>query len=254
MEINWTTFTAQIVNLLVLVWLLKRFLYTPILQAMDDREQKISERRNAAETARAAAEQEAAALRRQQEELEHAREELLAKAGHEVEAWKKDRLQESRAEVDHARAEWYRAVERDRTAFLRELRLRAGQQVHQLARRVIRKLCRASLERQVIDAFAEELQQLDGNKRREIADAIRNTHHKVLVETAFELSSEDQQQITGLVREHLTDDIECEFKTAPELICGIELKAGGFKVAWSAGETLDELEDEFATALDTAAL
>ena len=75
-------------------------------------------------------------------------------------------------------------VERDRTAFLRELRLRAGQQVHQLARRVIGKLCRASLEQQVIDAFVEQLQQLDENKRREIAAAIRNAHHKVLVETA----------------------------------------------------------------------
>jgi F-type H+-transporting ATPase subunit b len=42
MQINWFTVIAQILNFLVLVWLMKRYLYKPILSATDDREKKIA--------------------------------------------------------------------------------------------------------------------------------------------------------------------------------------------------------------------
>ena len=42
MKINWFTVAAQVLNFLVLVWLLKRFLYKPILKAIDDREKMIA--------------------------------------------------------------------------------------------------------------------------------------------------------------------------------------------------------------------
>ena len=40
MKINWFTVIAQLVNFLILVWLMKRFLYKPILNAIDEREKK----------------------------------------------------------------------------------------------------------------------------------------------------------------------------------------------------------------------
>jgi F-type H+-transporting ATPase subunit b len=252
MEINWTTFTAQIINFLVLTWLLKRFLYGPIVRAMDEREKRLAERQDEATAAKQSAAQEAAEYRRRNEDLDHAREELLAEAGREIEDWKQQHLQQARGEVDHVRKEWYRSIERERGAFLRDLRQRAGQQVHQMTRRVMGKLCRATLEGEVVEAFAERLQQVDENKRSEIAAAIRNSQHRVLVETAFELPDERRRRIEAMIHEHLTDGIDIEFKVVPELICGIELKAAGYKVAWSVGETLEELEDEFATALDAA--
>ncbi len=252
MDINWTTFGFQIVNFLVLAWLLKRFLYGPITRAMDERERKFAERLDEATAAKQTAEQEAADYRRRNEELDHSREQLLAEAGRDVEDWKKQHLQQARGKVDHARDEWFRSIERERGAFLRDLRQRAGQQVHQMTRRVMAKLCRASLEGQVIEAFAEQLQQMDEKQRSDIAAAIRNSQHRVLVETAFELAEEPRRRLESMIHEHLTDGIDIDFKVAPELICGIELKAAGYKVAWSAGETLEQLEDEFSAALDAA--
>ena len=42
MLINPFTVLAQLVNFLILVWLLKRFLYKPILHAIDEREKGIA--------------------------------------------------------------------------------------------------------------------------------------------------------------------------------------------------------------------
>ena len=48
MGIDTFTLVAQIINLVILIWLLKRFLYTPILKAVDARQAKIAERLNTA--------------------------------------------------------------------------------------------------------------------------------------------------------------------------------------------------------------
>ena len=42
MLIDWFTVGAQALNFLILVWLLKRFLYKPILHAIDEREKRIA--------------------------------------------------------------------------------------------------------------------------------------------------------------------------------------------------------------------
>ena len=49
MLFDWFTLIAQLVNFLVLVWLLKRYLYKPILDAIDERENLIASQLHAAE-------------------------------------------------------------------------------------------------------------------------------------------------------------------------------------------------------------
>ena len=52
MGFDLVTFIAQIVNLFVLVWLLKRFLYRPILEVIEKRQQEIRNKLQAAEDMR----------------------------------------------------------------------------------------------------------------------------------------------------------------------------------------------------------
>lgn len=250
MEIDWFTFTAQIINFLVLVWLLKRFLYKPVIRAMDERERKIAERLDDAERARQEAERKAAEHRRKTEELEHAKEQLLADAGQEIEAWKEQHRKEARQEVDEARREWSRALQREKNAFLRDLRRRAGEHVFQTARRVLGKLSDASLEKQIVESFLERLYNIAEEKRAEIAKAIRNSRHRVLVKSGFELPDELRRRVLDESRNALANGGDFEFQVHPEVLCGIELQAAGYKVAWSAGETLDEMEEDFERALN----
>ena len=114
MEINWFTFGAQIVNFLILVALLKRFLYRPIINAMDDRERRIAARLEDAKQAQRKAEHQAEAFRRKTEQLEHQREGLLAQTAKEVESWKNEHVHKARESVEQSRAEWNAAIQRER--------------------------------------------------------------------------------------------------------------------------------------------
>ncbi|MAT15951.1 MAG: F0F1 ATP synthase subunit B, partial [Planctomyces sp.] len=78
MSIDWFTFTAQIINFLVLVWLLSHFLYKPIVNAMNDRQARIAAEHEQALSAKRDADSAAAAFQQKTEELAHAKDELLA--------------------------------------------------------------------------------------------------------------------------------------------------------------------------------
>lgn len=250
MRIDWFTFTAQIINFLVLVWLLKRFLYGPIIRAMDERERRMIEQEQQAKAAKAQAEQAEQEHRRKQQEMEHAREQLLAQAGREIERWKKGHLEQARSEVEQTRTDWLRAVENERATFLRDLQARTGKQVYEICRRVLSTLSNVSMEERVIDAFLDRLNHIDDDKRRAIAASIRNSHPRIRVETALKLSEANRERIRDSISKVITNGAEFEFADSPELICGIELRAAGHKVAWSVSEMLQQLEEEFSKAID----
>ena len=88
MLINWFTVAAQIVNFLILVALLKHFLYGPIVAAMTAREGKIAAQLTEAREKRQQAEQEEASLRQKIREIGEQRQAMLTEAGHQAEAHK----------------------------------------------------------------------------------------------------------------------------------------------------------------------
>lgn len=251
MTIDWFTFTAQLINFLILVWLLKRFLYGPIVRAIEDREAKMAQRVEEVDAAQQAAEREEARYRQKVQELEHTREELVAETTREIEEWKREHLEAARRDVEQTRSEWQRGLEREQEAFVRELRQRAGGQAQEVARTVLQKLADVSLESRIIDSFLDQLRNLGEQQRQELAAAIHNGEAEIVVKSAFEMSEEGRSKIQQVMDE-LFATRSPQFRTDDALICGIELQAGGYKVAWSIGETLEELEEEFATALEGA--
>ena len=250
MSIDWFTFTAQILNFLILVWLLSHFLYKPIVNAMQEREKQIATEQEKALTLQQQAEVEAVNYRQKTEELVHAKEDLLAEAGQEVQHWRDEHLTRARTEIDEKKTEWYRALIRERHSFLREARLRMADHINLMSRRVLTELANADLQQQTIDVFLNQIGQIDEQQKNKMVALIESTQHRVLVESAFELKQTDRENIVKFVHNFLGTDVEIDFQKKPELICGIELHVAGYKIAWNIHEPLEELEEEFVRSLN----
>ena len=80
MPIDWFTVVAQAINFLILVWLLKRFLYKPILHAIDEREKGIAAQLAEAEAKKAEAQKERDDFQHKNEAFDQERAALLKKA------------------------------------------------------------------------------------------------------------------------------------------------------------------------------
>ena len=140
MQIDWFTFFAQIVNFLIVLFLLKRFLYAPILHTMKEREAAIAARFEEADARMRQVQEEGNLLRSQRQELESRRQESLAKAEEEASERRHAMVLEARREVAEMQDRWYTAIEHEKQLFMQELRTRLSEQLFQIARRALADL------------------------------------------------------------------------------------------------------------------
>jgi F-type H+-transporting ATPase subunit b len=244
-EINWFTFFAQIVNFLILVVVLQRFLYGPIVRAMDRREQKISDRIQEAQQKLQEAQAEAERYRQMQQELATQRETMLSQVKAEADRARKTLMQNIREEVDATSSRWQESILRQKDSFLRELRHRASIQVQFAIRRALADLANVELEEQMIEVFIERIENLNA-----CAIGLNHNSHPVVVCSAFEIPQAARQRIIQAAKEKIPSDTNLEFETEPDLICGIELKASGYKLAWSVENYLDTLEESLSAVFE----
>lgn len=250
MQIDPITFFAQIANFLVLVFLLKRFLYGPILNAMDERERRIrqrlesaAEREQQAENARREFETETARLQRiRGEELERVRQ--------EVEVWRQESIRQARDEIQLNREQWQAGLGREQGRFLAELRERAVEQVQLIAREALRQLADARLESQIVDRFTQQLATLLPEQVEELASGLAGSGNRARLRTAFPLNDTQQRRICEAMQAAFGSPLDVEFDTDKTLICGIEALAGDQKFSWNVADYLSSLQRSFSTALE----
>lgn len=253
MGIDWFTFVAQILNFVILLFLLKRFLYRPVLDAIAAREERIRGRLEDARRKEDEAEAEVLALRRERAELQARRSGLLKDAEREAEQRREELAEEVRGHVRKVRDDWQEALRRERESFLEELRRRISRETYALTARVIRDLADAEVEDRAIRVFIERVRTLDDADRAEFMDALAQSSGRVDVRSAFPMTEGRRGEIERAVREWAAPDAELRFEEDPDLSLGIELRAGDRKVGWSVGSYLEELEAEAARYLEAEA-
>jgi F-type H+-transporting ATPase subunit b len=242
--IDWFTVIAQIVNFLILMLLLRRLLYRPILAAMQDREHKISARLDEATRKAEAADQAGAAYRQQAAALEAEQAAILSETRREAETLRAGLLERAKADADEARARWRQALEQERGAFLDAVSERMGAQVRAIVQRALSDLADSDLERQVAAVFARRLRGLGDAERAALGEAaLRDA--QALVVSAFPLPPEARQQIQDAV-DIIVPGRRARFDTASDTLCGVELRVDGYKIAWSLASYLEALGEDMA--------
>lgn len=241
MTFDWFTFSAQILNFLVLLYLLKRFLYSPILTAMDDRRRRIAARLEEAEKQRSLAETEARAFQVKHEEIEANRNQLIARATEEAAQLRKELSDQARREADDQRRQWQHMLAQEKNAFLRDLQGRASRQIFEAVDRALRELADEDLERRIVDVFIGKLKKLTPEERQEILTALRRTRRKLMVLTSFPIKDDQRRTMEKLVTELFGEDIELNCFTDAAMSCGIEIRGGGWKITWRLSHFLEQL-------------
>lgn len=253
MQIDWITVVAQIANFLVLVWLLQRFLYRPIIRAMKRREDTIEDRLAEAKSARKDAEDEAETLRQKQEELEASKEGILEDARREAEALRGRLEADLREDMEGRRQTWQKHLQEERESFANTLRRRAGHQVIAIAERILLDYAQAELCDQVADGFIARLHSLEDDMREKLAAAAAHAGNPAIVESSNNLKSGIRGQITRAVHEVLSTDLDVEYRQDEDLILGFRLVIGEQTLEWSAARHLRRLDKALDEAIDSAA-
>lgn len=250
MLIDWFTVGAQVVNFLILVWLLKRFLYKPILDAIDARERRIAEELADAGAKQSEARNQRDEFRKKNEELDQQRDEFLNKAKEEATAERQRLIEEARRAADELRVRQIDTLKREQMSLYDEIGRRTREEVFAIARKTLTDLAGSSLEERMSEAFTRRLRELNDEAKGGLVKALRTSPDAAVVRSAFDLPPAQQAAIQHALNETFSDEVQVRFETAPDVISGIELTANGRKVAWSIADYLASLKESIGELLE----
>jgi F-type H+-transporting ATPase subunit b len=254
MLIDWFTVGAQVLNFLILVWLLKRFLYKPVLDAIDAREISIAAELTAAAAKQAEAQRECDEFKSKNLEFDEQRSALLATATEQNDADRRRLLGEARKEAEDSRIKYADALRAGAARLESKITQLAKDEIFGIARKALADLATASLEERMSDVFIRRLRALNAKEKDLLAVALRSSSEPALLRSSFDLPPQERAKIQNALNEAFSTEVRLRFDSAPDALCGIELTAGGQKLAWSIGDYLKALEQKVGQVLDTAAM
>lgn len=235
MSIDWITVAAQIANFLVLVWLLKRFLYRPILDGIDAREAEIAERMGEAETIREAAQAEKAEFATRVARLESEQSDVLDTIRSDAQNVREKMVAETREQLAAERAGFARDRKAEAQRYATALQNSGAEALLALTRKALMELADETFEERVVIHAGR----LIDTSRPELLEAASNAK-EAIVTTRDSLSDAVRTALATQAAERLPG-VSLRFATDPAQAPGLVLRLGGLQFGWTVDSYIEEL-------------
>jgi F-type H+-transporting ATPase subunit b len=242
MLLDWFTIGAQALNFLILVWLMKRFLYKPILNAIDAREKLIAKELADAQAQKSEAQKERDEFQKKNEEFDRQRAALLTKATDEANAERLRLLDEVRKAADALGIKRQESLIHDASHMNQAISRLAQKEVFAITRKALTDLASTSLEDRMGEVFTRRLRGLDDKSKSALGEALKRNSEPALVRSTFELPATQRAAIQNALNETFSAEVHARFETSPDLVSGIELTSQGQKIGWNIADYLASLE------------
>ncbi len=246
MVIDWFTVIAQAINFLILIWLMKRFLYKPVLAAIDAREKKIADELADAAAKMTEAKADRDAFQRKNDEFDKQRSDLWARAVGEAKVERQRLIDEARKEADSLKVKRQELLLDDTRSIMQSISRLTQQTVFDTTRKILTDLAGTSLEAGISEVFAQKLRAISSPDKEVFAAALMTATEPALVCSAVELPEEHRRAIGKALNETFSIDAHLRFETAPDLIGGIELSVNGQNLSWTVSDYLLSMNTEVA--------
>jgi F-type H+-transporting ATPase subunit b len=249
MLIDWFTVGAQVVNFIVLVWLLKRFLYTPVLNAIDAREKRVAAELAGADLQRTEITKSREELQAKRSAFDAESSALLAKTILDAKTEAERLLDNARQAADALTLQRNAALHSETARLSDAVSLLAAAESINIARAALKDLAGADLEARICEVFVRRLRGVDSPTKESLGVLLTSPTEKPVVTSSFELSSVNKIAIQTALNETYSSDIPLRFEPSSNAIGGIELSAGGLRLSWTINDYLKTLEEKMAVLL-----
>ena len=236
MSIDWVTVLAQIVNFLLLVWLLKRFLYQPVLRGIDEREAEIARRLREADQAKEQARQAELDFLQQAGQFLAGREQELASAIAAGEEQKEKILQQGRQQLEQEQQQWRQYLQQERSDFIRQLELQAAHTLAELLRDALNELAGLQLEQAILQQMPQRVQEV----LPELGAAI-GQNRQARITTHAPLTDDSREDFVRAM-DRLLPGMGWEFVVDEVQSPGLYLEIGGTQLEWTLDSYVDGLQ------------
>lgn len=249
MLIDWFTVVAQAINFLVLVWLLKRFLYQPVLDAIDARDKLVAAQLSDAADRQAQADAEREQFAQKNRAIDQEKSAILQQARDEAKTQAQQQLNNAREAADALMKHQHAVLAEEQRQLLQQLGEQARGEALQISREALNTLAGQQLDAAMMADFLQKLSTLPAAD----AEALRG-----VLGQARQLEVVTAQALDDAARTHLQRQLsalpqigpqaDIQFRHDAALIAGIELHCAGYHFDWSIAAYLRALGQQGGAA------
>ena len=238
MEIDFTTLILELINFVILVWLLKHFLYQPILNVVDQRQSAINQQLLAAQTAKDDAANIQEEYRQRLAQIDKERQQAIRRLEEELDAKRSKTLQDIRDAAAREEEKALRARENRDQQWRREVEQQALLLATRFASKLFNRIADENTHQRLVQEALKALQTLTEEQCRQLQRQL-NTGQDTIVYSALPLAAEEREQLQSCLIQQLNIQGSICYQENSELIAGIRVAVG----AWTLGLNLaDELK------------
>ncbi len=231
MQLNWTTFILEIVNFLILVWILKRLFYMPIKKAIENRKHTIQQSLDKADKVH----KEAVDLQQRYEnrlaEWEHEKEEKSIHLQEELEQEKTRQLAALRKTLDKETEKIKVREQHKITDLINKKEQEANIQSVKFAAKLLEQFACHELEEKIIELFLEHLANMPAKKIQMLKNELAQDEKVTLqIRSAFSLHKPQKDLLNTTLTKLLDKKITLNFIQDSELLAGLRVSIGSMLI------------------------
>jgi F-type H+-transporting ATPase subunit b len=244
MQIDWFTVAAQTLNFLLLVWLLKRYLYWPILKAIDARESQVAKVISDADSIKADAELARNLFDQKNLEFDAQRDKLLKEAKITARDQSTQLILAAHKNADEISNSRLLALEKELQHYQDDIVLKSLQEIYEVTRKVLTDLADVELEQKMLASFCKHLQSISPDEKAKLKIIIEAGNAELLLYSAFALTAVQIEEVDGILQKLISTNSHFKLihKVKTDLVCGIELLSNAWKIGWNSEDYLNVLQ------------
>lgn len=239
MNINWFEIIAQMINFFILLFLLQKLLYKPVIKVMDDRQQRLRDTREKAEAKMKKADELIETYNQQLAVLENGKDKQLEMAKQEAQEKKEALLASYREEAEQKRHDYLKEVEEEQERFNQDLGAALGHNAVKIAEHILGSFSEEKLSEKVFDSFLKKVEAIDEDTLRE---DIESKEERIILISSEALTEKQQEALEQVLKEKVGTYKEMVYEVDQALIQGYELKLETLTVHTNVRKYLEEAE------------
>lgn len=246
MEFTWSDVILEGINFLVLVWLLKHFLYRPVLEVIEQRRARSEQLLDEAKATRADAEKLKNEYNDRLTRIDKEQDLARAKLDTEIASERQRRLDALETEVNADRERRRMLDAREKHEQAQALERNALNCATRFTSHLLDQLACAELDARLTQLALKELEQLPTEKREALQTALQEPNVTVKVVTAYVLGPSERNSLNAVLQRLAGHEVTIEFYTDPALKSGLHLTIGAWALMANLRDELDFFAGAFA--------
>jgi F-type H+-transporting ATPase subunit b len=244
MHVDWFTVGAQTLNFLLLVWLLKRYLYGPILKAIDARESQVAKVLSDADFIKADAELARNRFDQKNLEIDSKCNEILNEAKTTAGGQSEQIILKAHKDADEISNSRLSALEKELQHYQEDIVLKSLQEIYDIARKVLTDLADVELEQKMLACFCKHLQSLSSDQKFKLKAIVEAGNAELLLCSAFALTDAQIEKIDTILQKitAINSHYQLKHEVKTDLSCGVELRSNAWKIGWNSEDYLNVLQ------------